>query len=100
LNSGADFELAFSRKPETSPLFVPIEWQSRVIQEFARRQVGRMLSSKDCADNIRRQKCETKQPRHIGRDYMLRLGDFLQREALVREDTFPDHMAQIIAPIY
>ena len=29
------------RKSETSPLFVPIERQSHVIEELARRQVGR-----------------------------------------------------------
>jgi len=57
-------------EPETSPLFVPIERRSRVIQEFACRQFGRMLSVKDSADNIRRHQRETEQPRRIGRDYI------------------------------
>ena len=48
-----------SRKPETSPLLIPIERQSRVIQELARVQLGRMLSGEDCADNVRGQQRET-----------------------------------------
>src|ERR1017187_8230866 len=58
-----------SRKPETSPLLVPIERQSRVIEELARVQFGRMLPGEDCADNVRRQQRETEQPCHVGRDY-------------------------------
>ncbi|MGC1875923.1 MAG: hypothetical protein WA699_13990, partial [Pseudolabrys sp.] len=69
--------LALQSKPEISPLFVPIERQSRVIEEFARRQFRGMLSTKDRADNIWRQQRETEQPRRIGRNYILRFGNFV-----------------------
>ena len=37
-----------------------------------------MLSAEDCADDVRRQQCETEQPRRIGWDHILRLGDLTQ----------------------
>ena len=51
-----------------------------------------MLSGKDCADNVRGQQRETEQPRHIGRDYTLRLGNFVQCESLIRKKPIPDRM--------
>ena len=51
-------------------MVVPIERQSRAIQELACRQFGRMLSAEDCADNVRGQQRETEQRA------VLRLADY------------------------
>ena len=51
-----------------------------------------MLSTQDCADNIRRQQREAEQPRCIGRHHSFRLGDFVKCTALVLEKPIANQM--------
>ena len=56
-----------------------------------------MSAAENRADDVRRQYCETEEPRRIGRNDALGFGDILKRQASIREELIPDCVGTTVA---